>query len=291
MPRITEYTASTSTQGTPSIADNDVFIIDGNSGSRKITALSLAEAMGDKLANAGAAKPNGKSGMYRGANLGTGATFAAASTAAQRAAIADGSFTGLFIGDYWTINGRVYRIADFNYWLRTGDNDFNTNHIVLVPDSNFGNDKMNDTNVTTGAYAGSKMYTDSSSVLNTARSAISTVFGGYLATIKKYLPTTVSNGVETGGAWKDSTVDIMSEIEVYGCRIKSCNSKNHTTEKQQFALFRLNPAMVNPRYHYWLRDVVSDIDFAFVYRDGIAYYGTASANVAVRPVFAVKGTA
>ena len=291
MPRITEYTASTSAQGTPSLADNDVFILDGNAGSRKITALSLAEAMGDKLANAGAAKPNGKSGMYRGANLGTGATFAAASTAAQRAAIADGSFTGLFIGDYWTVNGRVYRIADFNYWKRTGDTDFNVNHIVLVPDASFGNDTMNDENITTGAYVGSKMYTDQSSVLNSARSAISTAFGGYLASIKKYLPTTVSNSAETGGAWTDSTVDLMSEIEVYGCRIRSNSSTNVTTEKQQLALFRLNPAMVNLRYVYWLRDVVSATTFACVVTAGIAYAGSASSSYGVRPVFAVKGTA
>ena len=280
MPRITEYTASTSTQGTPSLADNDVFILDGTAGSRKITALSLAEAMGDKLANSGAAKPNGKSGMYRGANLGTGATFEAASTAAQRAAIADGSFTGLFVGDYWTVNGRVYRIADFN-----------VNHIVLVPDASFGNDKMNDENVTTGAYVGSKMYTDSSSVLNTARSAISTAFGGYLASIKKYLPTTVSNGAETGGAWTASTVELMSEIEVYGCRIKTCHSTNNTSEKQQLALFRLNPAMVNPRYSYWLRDVVSATAFAVVSFAGDATPANASGSLGVRPVFAVKGTA
>ena len=291
MPRITEYNASTSSQGTPSLDNADVFILDGTNGSRKITALSLAEAMGDKLSASGAAKPYGKSGMYRGANLGSGTTFESASTAAQRAAIADGSFTGLFIGDYWTINSKVYRIADFNYWKRTGDSDFNVNHIVLVPDASFGNGKMNTENVTTGAYVGSEMYTDQSSVLNTARSAISTAFGNYLCTIKKYLPTTVSNGVETGGAWTASTVDLMSEIEVYGCRIKSCHSTNYTTEKSQLALFRLNPNMVNKdRYTYWLRDVVSGAVFAYVTYGGIANGNNASSSIGVRPDFAVKGT-
>lgn len=291
MSRITSYSAVNTVQGTTALDDNDVFILDGTNGSRKITAKELANAMADKSLKSGAAAPYGKSGMYRGANLGTGATFEAASTAAQRAAIANGSFTGLFIGDYWTVNNIVYRIADFNYWKRTGDTDYNVNHIVLVPDFSFGNDKMNDENVTTGAYVGSKMYTDSSSVLNTARTAISTAFGGYLASIKKFLPTTVSNGAETGGAWVASTVDLMSEIEVYGCRIKSCHSTNYTSEKQQLALFRLNPVMVNLRYIYWLRDVTSNTAFARMTSLGYANVADASYSYGVRPVFAVEGTA
>lgn len=294
MPRITEYTASTSSAGTPSLNDADVFYLDGTAGSRKITALSLADALFDKAVQNGAAKPNGKSGLYRGANLGSGSTFAAASTDSQRAAIADGSFTGLFIGDYWTVNGRVYRIADFNYWKRSGDTDFNTNHIVLVPDASFGNGAMNSTNITTGAYVGSEMYTDSSSVLNTARSAISSAFGSYLATHREYLPNAVTDGAQSAGAWIDSTVDLMNEPMVYGCFIRTkADSGSHlnTIDKAQLALFRLNPAMVNLRYSYWLRDVVSATTFALVTSYGFATNLSASGSRGVRPAFAVKGTA
>ena len=49
--------------------------------------------------------------IFRGKNLGTEVT------AAQYAAIADGSFTDMYIGDYWVINGRRYRIAHFDYYL------------------------------------------------------------------------------------------------------------------------------------------------------------------------------
>ena len=298
MPRITSYTAVGSSQGKTALEDADVFLIDGTNGSRKISAKELANAAADKQLSSAASVGvgYGKSGIYRGANLGSGSTFAAASTADQRAAIADGTFKGLFIGDYWTVNSVLYRIADFNYWKRSGDTDFNVNHIVLVPDSAMGNGKMNTNNDTTGAYVGSEMYTDTTtpSALNAARTKISTDFGSYLASHKEYLPNAVTNGAESAGAWYTSTVDLMSELMVYGCKIRSAaNAGTYlpTIDKAQLALFRLNPAMVNLRYNYWLRDVVSSANFAVVGGIGDAANGTASYSTGVRPAFPVKGTA
>ena len=295
MPKITDYNAVGSTNGTTALADADVTNTDGASGIRKITMVHLAEAVYDKLLKNGVGSPVGKSGIYRGANLGTGATFAAASTSAQRSAIADGTFTGLFIGDYWTVNGRLYRIADFNYWNHSGDTDFNVNHIVIVPDANFGNDKMNNSDTTTGAYVGSKMYSDSSSILNTARTTITNDFGGYLAQHREYLANAVTDGAESAGAWFDSTVELMNEWMVYGhanwTRQGSGKNYLYTIDKAQLALFRLNPAMVNLRYSYWLRNVASEIRFALVYDSGHATSYYASNSFGVRPVFAVKGTA
>ena len=290
MSRITTYTGIGQTQGKTDLEDDDVLLLDGTNGSRKITAKELANAMMDKGSKSRAALPVGRSGLYRGASLGSGATFAAASTSAQRSAISDGSFDGLFVGDYWTVNGRVYRIADFNYWKRTGDTDFNTNHVVLVPDNSFGNGQMNSTNITTGAYVGSEMYTDANSVLNAARTAIATDFGGYLASHKLYLPNAVTDGKESAGAWYTSTVELMSEIMVYGCKIRNPGNF-YTTEKSQLALFRLNPAMVNLRYNYWLRDVVSAANFARVDGGGNAADTGASGSIGVRPAFPIKGTA
>ena len=299
MARIIDFTEVTSTNGTTALADDDVFIIDGQAGSRKVKAKELAQALADKLPKnaASVGVGYGKSGSYRGASLGSGTSFAAASSAAQRAAISAGTFEGLFIGDYWTINNRVYRIADFNYWKRSGDSDFNTNHIIIVPDVNFGNSSMSDSNTTAGAYVGSQMYTSSDSMLNAARNTISNDFGSYLASHKEYLPNAVdSSGAQSAGAWYSSTVELMNEPMVFGCFIhaKPTSGVGHlyTIDKSQLALFRLNPAMVNLRYRYWLRDVISSSAFA-----SVTDYGGASSNdastswIGVRPAFAVKGTA
>ena len=296
MPKVPDYTAIGNSQGTTALKNDDEFYVYGNGSSRKITAKELSQALSEKtLANAASVGVGyGKSDLYRGANLGSGSTFATASTAAQRAAIASGTFEGLFIGDYWTVNNVLYRIADFNYWKRSGDGDFNTNHIVLVPDASFGNDKMNDSNITTGAYVGSKMYSDSSSVLNAARSKIAADFGGYLATHKEYLENAVSDGAQTAGAWYNSTVELMNELMVYGCFVRCKDNGGvylYTIDKAQLALFRLNPAMVNLRYNYWLRDVLSATHFAYVNGNGIASGNATSNSNGVRPAFPVKGTA
>ena len=232
---------------------------------------------------------------YRGKSLGSGTSFANASTSEQRAAISNGTFSGLFVGDYWTINSTVYRIADSDYWYRSGDTDTNVHHLVIVPDKNWGNASMNSTNITTGAYCGSNMYTSSSSPLGTARSTIASDFGGYLLNHKEYLPKTVdSTGAQSEGQWVSSTVELMNELMVYGCFIhaKPTTSNQHlyTIDKAQLALFRLNPGMVNLRYNYWLRDVVSSANFARVLSLGVAGNNAASGSNGVRLAFGIKGT-
>lgn len=90
--------------------------------------------------------------IFRGKNLGT------ALTAVQKAAIKDGSFKGMFLGDYWSIGGRIWRIVDMDYWYNCGDTAFTSHHLVIMPDEALYNAQMNTTNITTGGYVGSEMY-------------------------------------------------------------------------------------------------------------------------------------
>lgn len=85
-----------------------------------------------------------------------------------------GTFDDMYIGDYWVIGGVTYRIAAFDYYLRAGDTDMTTHHVTLVPDASMYNHVMNDTNITTGGYVGSKMYTEG---LEQAKTTINTAFG------------------------------------------------------------------------------------------------------------------
>ena len=229
--------------------------------------------------------------IYRGKNLGTSLT------AAQKATIASGRFDDLWVGDYWTINGRVYRIADIDYYYNSGDTAFTKHHLVIVPDANFGNGPMNDTNTTDGAYVGSKMYTDSNSVLNTARTTIANNFGDALATHRVYLHNATTSGYASAGAWYDSTVELMNEPMVYGSYIftpggnGSMAPNRGTAEKSQLALFRLNYCMINiGRYWYWLRDVVSTPAFAYIGIGGSAGSHGASNSNGVRPSFCIVGS-
>jgi len=223
--------------------------------------------------------------VYRGKNLGT------AVTAAQYAAIKAGTFEDLYIGDYWVINGVNWRIAAFDYYYRCGDTDLTTHHAVIVPDSALYQHVMNDTNVTTGGYTGSKMYTEG---LEQAKTTIKAAFAGHVLSHRVYLTNAVTDGHASAGAWFDSEVDLMNEQMVYGGSIflpianGSAVYTNYRVEKSQLPLFTHRPDMIANRVTYWLRDVVSASCFAGVRGNGYAASDHASYSLGVRPAFCIS---
>ena len=223
--------------------------------------------------------------LFRGKNLGT------ALTAVQKAAIKDGSFKGMFLGDYWSIGGRIWRIVDMDYWYNCGDTAFTSHHLVIMPDEALYNAQMNTTNVTTGGYVGSAMY---KSNLANAKTIVNAAFQGSVLTHREYLCNAVANGRPSGGAWFDSSIELPNEPMMYGHPHFSPTSDGstvpsiYTISKTQLALFMVCPRfIVNRSYNQWLRDVVSSADFAGVTYDGLTYYLNASNSRGVRPVFAI----
>ena len=254
---------------------------------------ALAQSVGS-----GAAYHNS---IYRGKFLGTSVT------SAQYAAIKAGTFDDMFIGDYWTISTTfsgtvddstvdttisvVYRIAAFDYWLNSGDTNTTAHHVVLVPDANLYSAKMNSTNVTTGAYVGSLMYTQN---ILPARDGIANAFGSaHILSHRVLLKNAVTNGYASGYAWTDSTVDLMSEKMVYGTQIYSAMPNGstipaqYTVDKTQLPLFALEPSRISNRSNWWLRSVGSAADFCRVYSHGNAAFHGASSSNGVRPAFAI----
>ena len=225
--------------------------------------------------------------VYRGISLGTSVS------AAQFAAIAAGTFEDMYIGDYWTINSVVWRIAAFDYYLTTGDTACDTHHVVIVPDSNLYTHVMNDTDITTGGYVGSKMYTEG---LADAKTAINNAFGSaHILSHRQFLCNAVTNGYPSGVSWYDSKVELMTEQNVYGGKVFAPTSDGstvpslYTVDKSQFPLFVHDPHMISNRQSFWLRDVVSAARFALVSVDGIAScYSASYALFGVRPAFCLK---
>lgn len=223
--------------------------------------------------------------LFRGKNLGT------ALTAVQKAAIKDGSFKGMFLGDYWSIGGRIWRIVDMDYWYNCGDTAFTSHHLVIMPDEALYNAQMNTTNVTTGGYVGSAMY---KSNLANAKTIVNAAFQGSVLTHREYLCNAVANGRPSGGAWFDSSIELPNEPMMYGHPHFSPTSDGstvpsiYTISKTQLALFMVCPRfIVNRSYNQWLRDVVSSADFARVGSSGYPHCYAASSSHGVRPVFPV----
>ena len=247
--------------------------------------------------------------IYRGKYLGSEVT------AEQYAAISAGTFDNMFIGDYWVINNVNWRIAAFDYWLRTGDKNWNdgngnynvsfetTHHIVIVPDTNLYSAQMHNTstgqytqgaanNPVTGAYVGSDMYTTN---LTQAKTIVNNAFGSaHILIHREYLKNAVNGAYESAEAWYDSTVELMTEQMVYGGKIfANCMqagnwAAQYTIDKRQLPLFALEPSRICNRAGWWLRDVASSPYFAGVGTTGTANADNSSNPLGVRPAFGIK---
>lgn len=227
-----------------------------------------------------------RNSIYRGEYLG------ASYTLAQQQTVSSGTFDDMYIGDYWTIGGVNYRIAAFNYYRNTGDANLPGNHITLVPDTQLYTHVMNDTNITTGGYTGSKMYTTG---LEQAKTIINAAFPGKVLTHRQILCNATVDGKGSGWAYVDSSVELMNEVMIYGCSVfgdsnlgGSGGGYNIGMGKSQLPLFALNPKMINTRQTFWLRDVVSAAYFAHVNDNGLASNYYASYAFGVRPAFSIS---
>ena len=242
-------------------------------------AIEDLETLTDILTKPGASRANSLIVEY---DLGT--SF----TAKQSQDIRSGAFSKVRAGGYWTINGRKYWAAHADYRLHCGDTELTQHHMLVFPDRSFYNGVMNDTNVTTGSYYGSKMKTSS---LAAALATIKQDFGAdHILTHRQLLANAVSNGASSGWAWYDSQIDLMNEHMVYGAYAWGGGAQNgYDTgiDKSQLALFRARPDLIVNRENWWLRDVRSATDFCNVAYYGFAYYWNASASIGVRPAFLI----
>lgn len=98
-----------------------------------------------------------------------------------------------------------------------GDTECTKPHILMIPERTMGNEQMNTSNVTTGAYVGSAMYKTN---LTKYKTVIKNDFGSnHILKHRNHFQNAVTNGYESGGTWYDSEVDLMNETMVYGSNI------------------------------------------------------------------------
>ncbi len=211
--------------------------------------------------------------------------------------IDNGSFKGMFIGDYWTFNktntavGDIsnikWRIVDFDYWYGTGDIACTKHHVVIMPDVPLYEHNMNDTDTTTGGYMGSKMYTEG---LNQAKQTANIAFGSeHILNHRECLTNAVTNGYTSGSTWVNSTVELPNETMIHGSHFFSNILANASSvDTVQLAAMQIDPHSISMiRTAYWLRDVVSSDVFAVVSMGRRANRKLANTQNGVRPVFGI----
>ena len=288
--------------------DNQTIITATNLNNIQNSIVELEESLGLlDTANAGF-----HNSIYRGINVGTKYGIP---TVMQR--IANGTFEDLFIGDYFDIiisttytSSEVVRcvIAGFDTYYLNGDTSFNKHHAVIVPKNCFSaTAQMNSTNTTEGGFMGSAMW---KTVLPTYSSAIANALstaGGELLTHRTLLSNSMSTslssmagagwtGASNNWEWTDTTLSLLSEIQLYGSTVLSSSLYDTGCDNLQLPLFRLNPASKiagqggtgdGGRIWYWLRAVAASTNFCFCYGDGGAAGNGAGASAGVRPLFCV----
>ena len=223
--------------------------------------------------------------IFRGANLW-------ALNATHIANIQNGSFKGMFIGDYFTINDSSYVIAGINYKKNHGDNSSLGNHLVLMPQDwsktptqTLAQDGktthyMNDTDTTEGGFAGSKLY---KTYLPQIQTKLESDFGAHLMTFRTVVSTHVDDsGAPDQGEWRDAKVSIPNEVMIFGSLLNG-NNKNGSwynvgDEDSQLPLMRLNDSerCNNRAGAFWLRDIHSASGFASAGNLGDANWAGAS---------------
>ena len=219
--------------------------------------------------------------------------------------IADGTFKDIFPGDYITkqvtISGTAYNVnwvvADCDYWINKGDqnNGMETHHVVIVPQQPIFNANMNNDNVTTGGYAGSRMYRET---IPACATGIVNAFGSdHILTFRDSITNTVRNDLSPRGylgwvgvsvpwgVWASVQCNLMTEYMVTGAPHYSSSGIDAGVATRQFSAFRLSERLINyNRQNWWLRDVTDAESFARVSGGGNALAGYASSSVfGVRP--------
>ena len=250
--------------------------------------------------------------LCRGKNLGV---FSDAQSAAIRAgtfaATTGGVYADIYPNDYWVFSNVPYsylnendeetsstysgtmRVADLDYYLRAGDTDLTTHHVVVVPDANMFTAPMNATNTTEGGYVGSKMRTV---YLRRAEAIFKACFGeNHVLKHREFLVNAVKDGRGSNSIWCDSTVELMDERMVYGATQFDSATPDGSVDPwgtfmmysvscKQLNLFRHRPDLISNRQWYWLRNVVSAACFALVLYSGHCNCNHASnAGGGVRP--------
>ena len=204
--------------------------------------------------------------------------------------VADGSFKGIFPGDYITksvtISGRIcdvtWVVADCDYWINKGDTPVTAHHVVIVPQRSIYDAYMNIPHTTEGGYKGSRMYTET---IPACATGIVSAFGSdHILTFRDLITNKVDNGASSDWDWYDAQCSLMSERMVYGMPTFSSSGWDAGVVTRQMSAFRLSEKLINyDRHNWWLRDVSSSKCFAIVDGNGNANAHGAFFYNGVRP--------
>jgi hypothetical protein len=217
--------------------------------------------------------------------------------------IAAENWKNIYVGDYIikdiTIDGTTYSgvkfiIMDLDYHLHCGDTETTAHHVVIMPEEQLGTAQMNSTNITTGGYVGSAMWT--THIPKVATGFVNAFGSAHILEHRERLTNAIDTNARSGAfynwsgassnwAWASVKANLANENMVYGSRVLSSSMFDTGECNGQLAAFRLNHGLIcSKRYWWWLRSVAYSPDFCYVTALGGAGNLGASNSSGVRPI-------
>lgn len=186
-----------------------------------------------------------------------------------------------------TYTGRM-RIMHLDYPQCCGDTATSMHNILVVPDNNMFNARMNPTDTTAGGYAESEMRTVH---LRRAEAIFKACFGAdHILSHREYLTNTVTNGQTSGGAWYNSTVELMDDMMLFGYNLyedytyyESLESELHLLERPQLAILTHHDGLIFNGTLYWLRNLGVSGCFATIAPADFDARPASTTTIGVRP--------
>lgn len=217
-------------------------------------------------------------------------------TASQSAEITNGTFNDMYVGSYWTINGVNWIIMGFDLYYKCGNPSLETHHVVVIPETNLYSCAWNDTDdVITGGIDGGAGYVHSKIRANIKSSTngesegaelkfIAAFGDSHVLTHRAWYPSAYdADGTATANSWFDARVELMNEVQVFGCTAFTKSGWDIGIDKIQFPGFALNRQLLKPSGSFLLRSTHSSQHVCLVSSYGSASRTGASANRGVRP--------
>lgn len=219
---------------------------------------------------------------FRGKNLGSGFTDE------QLQSVWNGTFKGLFTGDYWeAASGRVWRIADFDYWWNVGDTDpVKTHHVVIFPDRPIGYSVWS-THLNDG-FASSELRTNGAKIVS---EALYNDFGPRTADTysllsrRERLSTAMLNGETTGISWYAVDAIPPSCEMIYGYQVPTQTHVGGQTSCFRLALLSLRPEYIildRDDDQYWMFEIATSTAVYLVHPFRTLYVAQANASKGIR---------
>lgn len=223
------------------------------------------------------------------------------------AAIADGSFENIYPGDYIikdvTVNGTLYEnvkfiVGDCDYYYMRGDTPTNKHHVLMISESNIGTAKLHNAGTSTN-YVASTMFgttmplyaagieaaftdEDNNNHVLTHRENLANGFDDNMASMAGAGRT----GASSGWNYQSVSVNIPSEVMLYGTHIAGSSFFDIGNCNRQIAAMRLNPSLDHvASQSCWTRTAVAAAVYATSDAQGHENIANVGTSLGVRPYF------